>query len=751
MIRIFSRRGLLVEAMIREKDTDGRGLISRSAFLEVAKHLGLPYSKKELIEIVDRYLVVPSSDVDYEALLREAGILSIHQGSEDISQSIDMCGNVLVEVKRMIVELVNIYGRSFDDIFSMFSCWDHEGTGSVTCTQFLRVLGRLHIELTDSDQDFLVELLDVDSMGRIDFGRLLTYCISDTNALMPAFVDEKASVSDLNSASNLGLPSDSYRVSTATRRPRTASKADEKESSGGVTFSALSSSKLRPTTASGRVSASEHGYSKARLPQSNGRSASPEQYDEDSRQLIIEFPDDIIDDDLQQLTPNTFAEPYEKHHLYDVAAHLPSTLNRKTPDPNFESQDICSLNDTTLVTDQDDSNFGSPFRSKMAFSSDRLPRLSSGAVPENEHGQSQLHRQPVFFQQQQAAQKIQSNLPNSYQLPPADVLDAQQSNWFKSSGEEQYSGPRNRSRDNSLDRMAKFTLNLRDRLYLQHSNGSSLRDLFHMFAYDGRKCFTAVDLVRALAHIDGVSDEIAEYAVRSIAIDGVDAVSLGEFKVFVVDHDHKELEMSVHNQMAQQLERLGRQFEAIVNTIFNTETEDVSTGRRLHQTQWQGFMISVTAFRAGLLRLGLKLTSSDMQRWCTRFDINDDGNCSAGRFLHSVQASYQWQNALRVLELQEEAVAEANTIRERQRSGENIDISDELLSMAEFLGIRPITEQHLLWIAVDALRAPLPINWSAQKDNTGRIYFYNHISNQSRWDHPLDSHFRMLRDEYRYR
>ncbi len=79
------------------------------------------------------------------------------------------------------------------------------------------------------------------------------------------------------------------------------------------------------------------------------------------------------------------------------------------------------------------------------------------------------------------------------------------------------------------------------------------------------------------------------------------------------------------------------------------------------------------------------------------------------------------------------------------------DISDELLSMAEYLGIRPKSESHLLWIAVDALRAPLPVSWSAQKDSQGRTFFYNHISNQSRWDHPLDSHFRKLRDEYRLR
>jgi Ca2+-binding EF-hand superfamily protein len=149
MMRMLSRRGVFIEALLKEKDPDNRGFMSKSLFFSVTRSLGLPFSRKEINEILDRYSS-PTNEIDYEALLRDAGIQLLHQSSEDVSQSVDSYGNVLIEVKRMILELVNNYGKSFDDVYGMFSCWDHDGTGSVTSTQFLRVLSRLHIELSDS-------------------------------------------------------------------------------------------------------------------------------------------------------------------------------------------------------------------------------------------------------------------------------------------------------------------------------------------------------------------------------------------------------------------------------------------------------------------------------------------------------------------------------------------------------------------------------------------------------------------------
>jgi hypothetical protein len=78
-------------------------------------------------------------------------------------------------------------------------------------------------------------------------------------------------------------------------------------------------------------------------------------------------------------------------------------------------------------------------------------------------------------------------------------------------------------------------------------------------------------------------------------------------------------------------------------------------------------------------------------------------------------------------------------------------MSEELISMCEYLGIRVLSERDMIWIAEDALKAPLPVNWMAQRDRQGRTFFYNNITQQSRWEHPLDPHFRNLRDKYRQR
>lgn len=79
------------------------------------------------------------------------------------------------------------------------------------------------------------------------------------------------------------------------------------------------------------------------------------------------------------------------------------------------------------------------------------------------------------------------------------------------------------------------------------------------------------------------------------------------------------------------------------------------------------------------------------------------------------------------------------------------DLSEEMIAMCEYLGIRVLSERYMLWIAADALKAPLPVNWIALKDANGRTFFYNHLTNQSKWEHPLDPHFRKLRDKYRQR
>eukprot|EP01033_Poteriospumella_lacustris_P015997 gene15997-11445_t len=81
----------------------------------------------------------------------------------------------------MLLEAIKALNKNFDDLYRMFARWDTDGSGTVTATQFLRVLNRLRVDISDADQDFLVELLDTQGMGRIDFESLLTYCLMSNN------------------------------------------------------------------------------------------------------------------------------------------------------------------------------------------------------------------------------------------------------------------------------------------------------------------------------------------------------------------------------------------------------------------------------------------------------------------------------------------------------------------------------------------------------------------------------------------
>ena len=45
------------------------------------------------------------------------------------------------------------------------------------------------------------------------------------------------------------------------------------------------------------------------------------------------------------------------------------------------------------------------------------------------------------------------------------------------------------------------------------------------------------------------------------------------------------------------------------------------------------------------------------------------------------------------------------------------DLPEELISMCEYLGIRVLSEPNMVWIAADALKAPLPVSWTAQRDS----------------------------------
>ena len=190
MVRVLNKSGLHMEEYCLPRDTKCTGFVPKSHFLSILRNIGLPFGSKDLNDIILRYTSAPKYDaVDYHAFLRDAGVKLKHDANKQtdledtrdgsIQSDLSAYTTFLFDMKRMLLEAVQRLGKQTEDVYRMFARWDNEGSGNITATQFLRVLMRLHVDLSDQDQDFLVELLDTTSMGRIDFESLLSFCLSD--------------------------------------------------------------------------------------------------------------------------------------------------------------------------------------------------------------------------------------------------------------------------------------------------------------------------------------------------------------------------------------------------------------------------------------------------------------------------------------------------------------------------------------------------------------------------------------------
>ena len=258
---------------------------------------------------------------------------------------------------------------------------------------------------------------------------------------------------------------------------------------------------------------------------------------------------------------------------------------------------------------------------------------------------------------------------------------------------------------------------------------------------------------------------------------------VGEFNVFVSDITHHELEDRLRRQAVELFQKQGRTFQHTLHAIFTDLIHDddqdykqgsssgqgqavSSQGRpNIQQQQRQGQspfgFVTPQIFISTLKKLGFKLSSTDWDRLVVRFDVYGQGTgCSTTRFIRMIESSDLWQQAEVTLAHQEAAAEEASTLRAQLKkqayngttdtnNSSSNNLNEEMISMAEYLGIKVISERHLLWIVRDALNAPLPAQWAVLNDSKGKAFYYNRSTNQSRWDHPLDPHFRKLRDQHR--
>jgi hypothetical protein len=79
--------------------------------------------------------------------------------------------------------------------------------------------------------------------------------------------------------------------------------------------------------------------------------------------------------------------------------------------------------------------------------------------------------------------------------------------------------------------------------------------------------------------------------------------------------------------------------------------------------------------------------------------------------------------------------------------GEVSEYDDEAVEgFAVYLGMDPVADADLLYIAKEAMQAPLPDGWAQFQDEEGDggTYFYNAETDASSWVHPMDEHYKQL-------
>jgi Ca2+-binding EF-hand superfamily protein len=75
MLRVLRNRGLDIREYCLAKDPDATGIVAKKHLVYTLRNIGLPFSAKDLNDIVSRYAVAPTYDrIDYESFLRDAGV-----------------------------------------------------------------------------------------------------------------------------------------------------------------------------------------------------------------------------------------------------------------------------------------------------------------------------------------------------------------------------------------------------------------------------------------------------------------------------------------------------------------------------------------------------------------------------------------------------------------------------------------------------------------------------------------------------
>jgi len=738
MIRVLLRNGINFEDLFQGIDAEGRGIIEKYQFVNLIKEFGLPFTAKDIGAFAQTYSV-STEHMDYEAFLQEiiSKIEPFVDGDDSFASHQPMygsasCGNLMRDLYRMLHESKSRLNKSVDDIYRMFSCWDHSGKGTVTSTQFFRVLSQMHVTFSDNEQDFIVELLDTNSEGKINFDSLLSYCFhssldDDTAQGSGGYSHQHAceggdeSVVTLEGGSTAGGTVSATDVRSVTsgnaaKRPHTAAafrsnlygcdydRFQEDGESYTNSYGILSPNGVagsstrggaspmravvrRPTTASARVALAGHEENakdersgKERHEQRNGRRRG-----DDGHNFILDVSSDSDNDD-HALGNSNDKWTSHGHHV------------RHSRQPIAEVIDYESFMDRPHGGND---SFGNFTGTNTNFS-------------------------PV------------SNINTT----PHHIVKQ-----------------RNMMGDvDGCDYDSSVLTSLRNAIIARHNqHGLNLREMFNIFDKRCIRYIDAGDLFKTGQEFKiDMSYETSKSLVKLVAIDGVDRISFSEFAVWITDPDHSALQTTIQIQIAEQLEQQGREYQYLIYRVLSQGQVREKTDKdpsKIGASSATSGLVSVSAFVEALKTIGLELSGGDIDRIILRFDTHGSNQCSVSRFMRMAQNNDHWKDSLESLAYHEEAVEEAQVVRDRLHSSNRraipANVDDETLDMAEYLGIRVLSEPHLLWIVDEAIKAPLPADWAIHQDKEGRTFFFNASTQATRWDHPADPELRKLRDYHR--
>lgn len=775
MIKMLDQKGLCLEDFYRSVDLNGTGIVSAIFFKKIISKIGFPCSPKDMAGTLINYSNATKLDsVNYHAFLKDADIaIKIEGKSRKTAKDIQMSLlrdwsqrlRVLLDVKRTLIEATLRMKKQKDYLFGMFAKWDSDMIGSITSIQLLRVLVQLHVILTEKDQDLLVSLLDSTSSGRADYKYLIDFCFPKYEVGLKR-VSDKSNMQDYSESmlpprrgsnnncnktiqsptallpvlTDDGLPIVGHRQlmneSSSNSNISQVSGSISNVERSGLAFihgKQLSSSLLSPLYCPNNMTNSDetkiegkaHLWSRTNSEAANlQRDISAPMLDTLEQSYFAEEIDTCSEEDDYQ------HESFDDVQLSECGVLEGDIESRKSIEPIVT---IGRLERELL------NNFLDANDTNLKHKTGRIDCRSSGRGIENQSNYSDddSWSRPIADGDDGATAGCIDQMIkiSSMENDPIQLTSV--------GGDSDYNIPSNGSilrqpfSDHSPEEehqqlLACQTLaSVRDMILTRYKAGKPLTEIFRHFDRIGKMFFNARDFEMGTADLRiEITNRVAAIAIAQIALDDCEHVTFGEFQVFILDADHNTLECSILRQMAEQLDKQGRMFQTLLRSLFRDKEKPPS--RAL--TQAPGF-ISTRTFVSSLKKLGLNLTESNISRLVRRFDITGTGvTCCAFRFVRWVERSEVWIQSEGIL-VDHEIVLDESAILRAQVNGANysidsvtytddisskgmddaMNLNEDMICMAEYLGIKVISEPHLLWIVRDAVMAQLPSPWILKK------------------------------------